>query len=163
RLPTAESAPWARIFAPTPRGGKQSSKCSDTMSRMAFRAVRSSRPLAAVSALWVLIGCLACGPRPAEFRVVGLEEAQRAVEQERLSVVEAVGGEAAQSAVPTVPVDSGVLIVGLDARAARMRAASFARAGNHPVLVFIPRDADERGRFYAAATQRQEVRRGKDS
>jgi hypothetical protein len=131
---------------------------------MAFRAVHPRLSLASVSALWVLIGCLACGPRPAEFRVVGLEEAQRAVEQERLAVVEAVGAEAALPANPTgVAAGSGVLIVGLDARAARMRAASFARAGNHPVLVFIPRDADERGRFYAAATQRQEVRRGKDS
>jgi len=64
---------------------------------------------------------------------------------------------------PRVPPGAGVLVFGLDAKAARARAATFARAGNRPVLVFIPRDADERGRFYAVASRRQEERRGKDS
>jgi hypothetical protein len=97
--------------------------------------------------------------------MVGLDEARQAVEVEQMSVVEALDEAAGPASDPAavVPPGSGVLIVGLDARAARMRAATFARAGNHPVLVFIPRDADERGRFYAAASQRQEVRRGKDS
>ncbi|HTO06149.1 MAG TPA: hypothetical protein VMR86_03755 [Myxococcota bacterium] len=122
------------------------------------------RAAALTPLLSALIAFLACGPRPAEFRVVGLDEARRAVELEGISVVEAVDPlSAAPSDPAAVPAGSGVLIVGLDARVARMRAANFARAGNHPVLVFIPRDADERGRFYAAAAQRQEVRRGKDS
>ena len=130
---------------------------SDTMSTMAVRAAHTGL-------LSVLIGFLACGPRPPEFRVVGLEEASRAVAGQKLSVVEARDEASPQPSDPEVVAPgTGVLIVGLDARAARMRAAAFARAGNHPVLVFIPRDADERGRFYAAATQRQEVRRGKDS
>ena len=105
---------------------------------------------------------LACAPRPAEFRVVSLDEARRLVESEHLSVVEAL---ADAHAVPpaAVPSGGGVLVFGLDARAARARAATFARAGNRPVVVFIPRDADERGRFYAVASQRQEVRHGKDS
>ena len=107
----------------------------------------------------------ACAPRPVEFRVVGLDEAQRAIQREPLTVIEAAldprtGAPAAET---TVPEGGGVLVFGLDARAARVRAAAFARAGNQPVLLFIPRDADERGRFYALASQRQEDRRGKDS
>jgi hypothetical protein len=114
---------------------------------------------------WVLccawIAFLGCGPRPAEFRVVAMDEAQRALVSEQLSIVEAQ--DEVEPPVSAVRAGSGVLIVGLNARVARLRAANFARAGNHPVLVFIPRDADERGRFYAAAAQKQEVRRGKDS
>jgi hypothetical protein len=109
------------------------------------------------------IAFLACGPRPPEFRVVGLDDARRALAQDRMTIVEAHDAADGPDAESGVPLDSGVLVVGLDARAARAEAAIFARAGNHPVLVFIPRDADERGRFYAAASQRQEVRRGKDS
>ena len=136
---------------------KQLHKCSDTMSTMAVRAAHTWL-------LSALIAFLGCGPRPAEFRVVGLDEAQKALEEQRLAVVEAVDEASPPLSDPgVVAPGAGVLIVGLDARAARMRAANFARAGNHPVLVFIPRDADERGRFYAAASQRQEVRRGKDS
>lgn len=113
----------------------------------------------------IVLALCACSPRPAQFRVVGLDEARRAVEQERLAVIEAAvdprTGEPAPEAA--VPAGAGVLVFGLDARAARVRAAAFARAGNQPVLLFIPRDADERGRFYALASQRQEDRRGKDS
>ncbi|HTO55712.1 MAG TPA: hypothetical protein VMR50_20175 [Myxococcota bacterium] len=122
----------------------------------------SRRPLTVFVSAW--IGFLACGPRPAEFRVIGLDEARRAVVQDGMLIVEAhdAADEPPDARAGVLP-DRGVLIVGLDARAARVEAATFARAGNHPVLVFIPRDADERGRFYAAASQRQEVRRGKDS
>src|SRR5262249_55013593 len=111
--------------------------CSDTMSTMAVRAGHTRL-------LWPLIGVLACGPRPAEVRVIGLDEARQAVVGQELSVVEAFDAASPQPGnAAVVPPGAGVLIVGLDARAARMRAASFARAGNHPVLVFIPRDADE--------------------
>jgi hypothetical protein len=110
----------------------------------------------------VAVAVLACAPPPAEFRVVGLDEARRLVERERMVVVEAFA-DARSETSPAVPAAVGVLVFGLDAKAARARAATFARAGNRPVLVFIPRDADERGRFYAVASQRQEERRGKDS
>jgi hypothetical protein len=56
-----------------------------------------------------------------------------------------------------------VLVFGIDERSARARAAALARAGNHPVLVFVPRDAEERGRFYAVASPAEEDRRGEDS
>jgi len=93
---------------------------------------------------------------------VGWEEARRSVEREGLTVVEALP-DARLATQPEVPAGHGVLVFGLDAKAARASAATFARAGNRPVLVFIPRDADERGRFYAVASKKQEERRGKDS
>jgi hypothetical protein len=134
--------------------GKQPRRRSDTLSRMALR----------VPVTWlvsVAAAVLACSP-PAEFRVVSLDEARRLVEKERLAVVEVFVDARGQT--PTlVPAGAGVLVFGLDAKAARARAAIFARAGNRPVLVFIPRDADERGRFYAVASRKQEERRGKDS
>ena len=110
---------------------------------------------------WGWIAFLGCGSGPVEFRVVAMDEAQRALVSEQLFILEAQ--DEVQPPVDAVPPGAGVLIVGLNGRVARARAANFARAGNHPVLVFIPRDADERGRFYAAAAQRQEVHRGKDS
>jgi hypothetical protein len=132
--------------------GKQLLRRSDTLCAMALRG-----PVTWLVSVAAAIA--ACAP-PAEFRVVGLDEAQRSVEREHLSVVEA-GADVSDAAARSVPSGSGVLVFGLDAKAARARAATFARAGNRPVLVFIPRDAAERGRFYAAA--RQEERHGKDS
>ena len=115
--------------------------------------------------LGLALALCACPAPPAQFQVVGLDEARRAIQREPLVVIEAAPdprtGESAPEA--EVPAGAGVLVFGLDARAARMRAAAFARAGNQPVLLFIPRDAAERGRFYAVASQRQEDRRGKDS
>lgn len=135
-------------------GGKQLRRRSDTLCAMALRVPLTW--LVSVAAAF-----LACAP-PAEFRVVGLDEARRLVEREHLTVVEAFA-DAHSASAPLVPEGAGVLVFGLDAKAARARAAIFARAGNRPVLVFIPRDAAERGRFYAVASQRQEERHGKDS
>ena len=114
--------------------------------------------------LLALSGFFGCAPRPPEFREVGLEEARTLVQAERLTVVEAFADPRKQAADgAAIQPDAGVLVFGLDAKAARARAAIFARAGHRPVLVFIPRNADERGRFYAVASRRQEDRRGKDS
>jgi hypothetical protein len=115
--------------------------------------------------LGLALALCACPPPPPQFRLVGLDEARRAVESAKLVVVEAALDPLTGERLPEaeVPAGAGVLVFGLDARTARIRAAAFARAGNQPVLLFIPRDADERGRFYALATQRQEDRRGKDS
>lgn len=97
--------------------------------------------------------------------MVGFTEAQVAAESGTLAVVEAldVHGRVDDPKVSEVPAGRGVLVFGMDERAARARAALFARAGNQPVLVFVPRDADERGRFYAVASRDREDRRGKDS
>ena len=109
-----------------------------------------------------LVPLFGCGRRPPEFREVTLDEAQQSVRAEHLTVVEAFASGREPAAGSAVD-GGGVLVFGLDAKAARARAAIFARAGNHPVLVFIPRDADERGRFDAVASRRQEDRRGRDS
>jgi hypothetical protein len=97
--------------------------------------------------------------------VVDLTEAQRLVEQHEVALIEVPSGlrSASRSAPPAVALGTGVLVFGIDERSTRVRAAALARAGNHPVLVFVPRDADERGRFYAVASPAEEDRRGEDS
>ncbi len=137
--------------------GKQPCKSSVRLGRVALpaRIILLSAALVAVSS---------CS-RPASFRMVDLAEAQNAAEAGVLTVVEALElhDRAADPKVDEVPAGRGVLVFGMDERAARARAAAFARAGNQPVLVFVPRDADERGRFYAVASRDREERRGKDS
>jgi hypothetical protein len=114
--------------------------------------------------LAAILGLASCSAPPS-FRVVDLAEAQRAAETGAVSVVEALElqGRAADPKAAEVPAGRGVLVFGMDERAARARAAAFARAGNQPVLVFVPRDAEERGRFYAVASRDREDRSGKDS
>jgi hypothetical protein len=113
----------------------------------------------------VLAGLAACTAPPASFRVVDLAEAKRAVEARVLVLVEAapVLLRGSSSTAAEIPDGAGVLVFGIDERSARARAAALARAGNHPVLVFVPRDAEERGRFYAVASPAEEDRRDEDS
>jgi hypothetical protein len=124
----------------------------------------TSRVCAALLA-GVVMGLVGCPAPPPSFRVVDLAEAKRAVEAHVLILVEAapvlLRGPGASAG--DVPKGAGVLVFGIDERSARARAAGLARAGNHPVLVFVPRDAEERGRFYAVASPAEEDRRGKDS
>jgi hypothetical protein len=107
----------------------------------------------------------ACPAPPAAFRVVELAEAQRLVEHHELILVEAprVLVRSPGAATRDVPPGVGVLVFGDDERSTHARAAALARAGNHPVLVFVPRDAEERGRFYAVAIPTEEDRRDEDS
>lgn len=114
--------------------------------------------------LAAILGLASCSAPPS-FRIVDLAEAQRAAETGAVAVVEALElhGRAADPKAAEVPAGRGVLVFGMDERAARARAAAFARAGNQPVLVFVPRDAEERGRFYAVASRDREDRSGKDS
>jgi hypothetical protein len=97
--------------------------------------------------------------------MVDLAEAQQAAESGAVAVIEALElhGRGADPKAREVPLGRGVLVFGMDERAARARAAAYARAGNQPVLVFVPRDAEERGRFYAVASREREERSGKDS
>src|SRR5512134_2506265 len=97
----------------------------------------------------VVTGLAACPSPPPSFRIVDLDEAKRAVEARVLVLVEAapVLLRGRDSLAADVPKGAGVLVFGIDERSARARAAALARAGNQPVLVFVPRDAEERGRF----------------
>jgi len=124
------------------------------------------RSRACAGLLAVVTACLcACPAPPRSFRVVDLAEAQRLAGRHELVLVEApavlLRGPTTGAAV--IPEGAGVLVFGMDERSTRARAAALARAGNHPVLVFVPRDAEERGRFYAVASPTEEDRRGEDS
>lgn len=113
----------------------------------------------------VATGLSACPAAPVSFRIVDLEEAQRLVRAHEVVLVEVpeIVPGAAKAIAPSYTPGSGVLVFGVDERSTRAHAAAVARAGNHPVLVFVPRDADERGRFYAVASPAEEDQRGKDS
>jgi hypothetical protein len=118
---------------------------------------------------WLLAGLITglfgCPAPPASFRVLGLAEAEQVASDHALLLVEAppVFLRTPVRVSPAIPPGAGVLVYGTDERATRAYAAALARAGNHPVLVFVPRDAEERGRFYAVASPAEEDRRGKDS
>ncbi|MEX2208574.1 MAG: hypothetical protein WEF50_20350 [Myxococcota bacterium] len=97
--------------------------------------------------------------------MIAIDEAKRLVESHAVVLVEVPAALMSAPKDAAAPVHQGtaVLVFGNDLRSTRARAAALARAGNHPVLVFVPRDAEERGRFYAVASPAQEVRRGEDS
>ena len=133
-----------------------------------------SLALAALAAL----GSLACEPPPS-FAEVELDDARRLLREPDVAVVDAVGGArhslrvlpgavrwtlTQSPATPPDEIPSGpVLVVGASRPVGHRSAAALARAGNHPVYMFIPRDADERSSLYALALQSEETTRGEDS
>ena len=126
--------------------------------------------------LALALGCHA----PVSFEMISLERARALVESHDLTLLDVVsdgakppvrlpGGvrwrvSSGDLALPrSVSEGGGVLIVGSDQHVAHRSAAALARAGNHPVYVFIPRDAEERSSLYAVALQTEEIPRGEDS
>ncbi len=136
------------------------------MSRSAFRGA---------AVLWAL----ACSPLPVSFEEVPLEVAHRLLRDPHVTVIEAIAESSGVEqllpggfrwhlgkgvASPPGNLPSGrTLIIADDERIAHRSAAALARAGNQPVFVFIPTNAEERSSLYALALQIEETIRGEDS
>ncbi len=122
---------------------------------------------------------LACSPVSVSFEEVPLELARRLLRDPRVTLIEAVDeSSGAQEALPggfrwhlgggpaSPPRDlpSGrTLVIAENERIAHLCAADLARAGNHPVYVFILTNAEDRSSLYALALQIEETIRGEDS
>ena len=123
--------------------------------------------------------CVACSPFPASFQEVQMEAVTKLLVDPRVSLIDAVADEADQPGElpggfrwthkeggPNAPHNlpaGGVLVIAVDRRMAHRSAAALVRAGNHPVYVFIPKNAEERSSLYALALQTEEAIRGEDS
>ena len=130
----------------------------------------------ALAALWML----ACSGAPPWFELVSLEQARELLGDPAIALVDVVAdGTGQPGALPggvrwklgkarpmppeEVPPDIGVLVVGSERSLGLRSAAALARAGNRPVYVFIPGDADERSSLYALALETKEESIGQDS
>ncbi len=139
------------------------------------------RILGAFAVAWMAgIGLTGCGPAPASYRVVSLEEAQALLAEPEVKLVDAVSDDPDQpEPLPSgirwriadatihppeqLEEASGVLIVGSSDRIAHRGAAVFARDRNLRVYVYIPRSARERSSLYARARETEETSGGRDS
>ncbi|MCP4003547.1 MAG: hypothetical protein GY725_05075 [bacterium] len=138
------------------------------------------RPYGGLIAVLAMALGFACSGSPPWFEVVSLEQASQMLGDPKIALVDAVSdGDDQPGPLPggvrwklssspaqppeNVPQLAGVLIVGSEKRIAYRSAAALARAGNQPIYVFIPSDADERSRLYASALQSEEGPRGNDS
>ena len=131
--------------------------------------------LKGAAVLWAL----ACSPLPASFEEVPLEVARRLLRDPGVTLIEAVAdsrdahealpggfrwrlGDGFASPKHDLPSGSA-LVIAETQRIAHRSAAALARAGNQPVYVFIPTNAEERSSLYALALQIEETIRGEDS
>ncbi len=135
----------------------------------------SRSALRGAAVLWAL----ACSPLPISFEEVPLEVAQRLMRDPRVTLIEAIEDSSSpqqalpggfrwrlgnEHASPPGDLPSGrTLVIADDERIAHRSAAALARAGNQPVFVFIPTNAEERSSLYALALQLEETIRGEDS
>lgn len=137
-----------------------------------FRAV----PGLALAA--ALLGCTDAGP---SYTRIEIERSRALLESDDVAIVDATSGATAEpeplpgstrwilperGPAPEpegLPTTGAVLVVGNTDAVAHRAAATMARRGNHPVYVFIPRDANERVSLYAVARQTKEASRGEDS
>ncbi len=123
--------------------------------------------------------CLACSPFPESFQEVQMNAVVKLLVNPQVSLIDAVADGAGQpgelpggfrwthkEGEPKAPQDlpaGGVLVIAADRRTAHRAAAALVRAGNQPVYVFIPKNAEERSSLYALALQTEEAIRGEDS
>jgi hypothetical protein len=115
----------------------------------------------------------ACGPAPASYRLVSLEEAQKLLIDPGVALVDAVSDDTDQpeplpsgvrwriadaAAKPPAQLAraTGVLIVASSKQVAHRGAAVLARERNRSVYVYIPRSARERSSLYARARDIEE-------
>ncbi len=128
------------------------------------------------AALWTL-GCPGAPPR---FEEISLDQARELLSTPEVSLVDAVSDQTGQPGPlpggvrwklgadpperPEALANQGaVLVVGSAPRIAYRSAAALARAGNRPVYVFIPMNAEERSTLYSFALEIEEVPSGEDS
>jgi hypothetical protein len=130
----------------------------------------------------ILFGCTDTGPSYTRIEVekgrallargsIAIVDAESAAASEPFSPHEVIHGvirwgvsdRGPMQAPPELSAAVAVLVVGGREAIAHRAAASLARRGNHPVYVFIPRDANERVSLYAVARQTKEASRGEDS
>ncbi len=127
---------------------------------------RSLGPLARALGLCLALAC----ELPISFEIITLERVRAVLVDPAITLVDVVDdGVDPPGALPgglrwrvspgdlELPArlshEGGVLVIGSDLGVAQRSAAALARAGNHPVYVFIPRDAAERSTLYALAEQ----------
>ncbi|MEE9281429.1 MAG: hypothetical protein V3V67_14745 [Myxococcota bacterium] len=127
----------------------------------------------------VLLPGWACSPFALSFEEVPVETARRLLRDPRVALIDAVAdekgqpgalpggfrwtlGERAEPAPRGLP-SGAVLVIASDRRIGQRSAAALARAGNRPVYLFIPRNAQERTSLYALALQTEETIRDEDS
>ena len=140
------------------------------------------RPLRAAAvcllALGAGTGCLD-GEPVRSFALIETAEARARLARERLTLVEVTGGgsqnpapgavlwtlpEAPNAAIPPdLPSASGVLVIAAAETIGFRAAAALSRAGVNPVLLCIPRNAEERSGLYALALETKEIPRERDS
>ena len=123
--------------------------------------------------------CLACSPFPESFQEVQMNAVVKLLVDPQVSLIDAVADGAGQpgelpggfrwthkegerNAPQDLPA-GGVLVIAADRRMAHRAAAALVRAGNQPVYVFIPKNAEERSSLYALALRTEEAIRGEDS
>jgi hypothetical protein len=143
-----------------------------------MRNARSSS-LAGAALCVLALGAASCGEAPPSYRVVSLREARQLVEQPDVTLLDAVGAQAAQgeplprsvvwriergALTPPDTLPSGaVLVVASDERTAHRSAAALARQRHHPVYVYILRSAEDRTSLQARAPAKEELPGGRDS
>lgn len=150
-----------------------------TGKRLTRPTLLPSQPMSRFARWAGVLLTLACSPLPPSFEEVSLAAARELLGDPQISLIDVLARENAEGdALPggfrwdlgqdAAPDPRGlpagaVLVIASNRPTAHRSAAALARAGNHPVFVFIPRNAEERSSLYALALQTEERIRGENS